>query len=535
MTGPGATTPDAMTTLLIEGALVYDHDADTDRPERADILVTGNRIAAIAPGLGDPSHPARQGLPPPRVIDGRRRLAIPGLFNAHYHSHDVLQKGMFEPLPLEIWNLLALPPSYPRRSREELRVRTLLGAVECLRAGITCVQDMNRLHPFDDDDLDLVLDCYQQVGIRCVYAPHFTELPPTASVPFLTDCVPEEERWRLSGGVSLLPKGVDALDRIEGVIAARRDARSRITFGLGPSAPERIRPGTMERLADLSARLGLPVYTHLYESRATVVHARRAIEGGSLIGFLKRAGLLGPRLSLAHCVWLTEEEIAEIAAAGTTVALNPMGNLKTRSGVAPIKALRRAGVYLALGADNCSCSDTQNLFQVMKAFCTLPAVSDDPDEDPPSAIDALRAATLGGARAAGLVDQVGALRPGMKADIVLLDLNDPSFVPLNSAARQIVFTEAGRGVRTVVVDGQVVVDEGRVTTIDEAALAEEAQALMPALLADAAAVKARIGPIRAGLSEANRRAWAEPVPLWRYVGCPDCTPSRSPRCDPVTP
>jgi 5-methylthioadenosine/S-adenosylhomocysteine deaminase len=266
-----------------------------------------------------------------------------------------------------------------------------------------------------------------------------------------------------------------------------------------------------------------------------VVHARRTIGGGSLVGFLRRAGLLGPRLSLAHCVWLTEDEIAEIAEAGTTVSLNPMGNLKTRSGVAPIKALRRAGVRLALGADNCSCSDAQNLFQVMKAFCTLPAVSDDPEEDPPLAAEALRAATLGGARAAGLDNRIGALKPGMKADLVLLDLGDPSFVPLNSAARQLVFTEAGRGVRTVLVDGRVVVEDGRVTTVDEEALAEQAAALMPALQADAAAVRQRIGPIRAHLAEANRRAWAEPVPLWRYVGCPDCAPGTRRSCEPVAP
>ncbi len=511
-------------SLLIEGALVLDLQGKADRPARADILVEDGAIVAVAPGLGDPTHPARAGKAPPlRVIDGRRRLAMPGMVNAHYHSHDVLLKGMFEPLPLEQWNLLALPPSYPRRPLEELRVRTLLGAIECLRAGITCVQDMNRLHPFDEADLDLVLECYEQVGLRCVFAPHFTELPPTASIPFLADCVPEAERWRLSGGVSLFPPGEDALTRIEAAILARQVRHALVSFGIGPSAPERIRPETSERLADLSRRLDIPIFTHLYESRATVVQARRAQPGGSLIEFLDRAGLLGPRLSLAHCVWLTEAEIARIAAAGTTVVLNPVGNLKTRSGIAPIKALRRAGARLALGADNCSCSDAQNLFPVMKAMCTLSAVSDDPDEDPPNAADALYAATLGGARALGLEGQVGAIRPGMRADLVLLDLNDPSLVPLNSAVRQLVFTEAGRAVREVIVDGRVVVEDGHVTTVDEAALAEEAAALLPRLHTDAEAVRERIAPIWPKVQEANRRAWAEPVPLWRYAGgCPTC-------------
>ncbi len=516
-----------MPVLLIEGALLAD-------ATRADILVRDDRILAIGPGLGDPAHPARQGLPPPdRVIDARRRLAIPGLVNAHYHSHDVLLKGMFEPLPLEQWNLLALPPSYPRRPRAELRLRTLLGAAECLLGGITTVQDMNRLHPFDEDDLDLVLDCYRQVGLRVVYAPHFSEVPPTESIPHLADCVPEAERWRLSGGVSLFPRGADPLARIEAAIVARRDDAGLVTFALGPSAPERVRPATLARIGEVSARLDIPVFTHLYESRATVVGARHAAPGGSLVTQLADAGLLGPRLALAHCVWLEAEEIARIAEAGTHIVLNPVGNLKTRSGIAPIKALRRAGARLALGADNCSCSDSQNLFQVMKAFCALPAVSDDPDEDPPEAADALAAATEGGAAALGLAGKVGALRPGMKADIVLLDLTDPCFVPMNNPVRQMVFAESGRAVRTVLVDGRIVVDEGRLTAFDMTALADEAAALLPALQADAKAVRERLAPIFPMVQEANRRAWAEPVPLWRYAGrCPTCSPTGL-RADPA--
>ena len=510
--------------LLIEGALVLDLDGDADRPARGDILVADGTIVAVGPGLADPAHPARAKLPPPsRVLDGRRRLAIPGFVNAHYHSHDVLLKGMFDPLPLEQWNLLALPPSYPRRPKEELRLRTLLGAAECLRGGITTVADMNRIQPLDEEDLDIVLAAYAEAGIRVVYAPHFSEVPPTVTTPFLTDCVPESELWRLSGAPPMFPRGVDALERIEAAILARRDRHPRLTFALGPSAPERVNAATLPRMAEVSARLGIPVFTHLYESRATVVHARHAMPGGSIVELMAQAGLLNPRLTLAHCVWLTEEEIARLAEAGANLVLNMIGNLKTRSGVAPVKAFRRAGARLALGADNCSCSDAQNLFQVMKAFCALPAVSDDPDEAPPTAAAALRAATEGGARAVGLEGKVGALRPGMRADIVLLDTGDPSFIPLNSAARQLVFTESGRAVRSVLVEGRVVLDEGRLTTIDESRLAEEVAAVMPGLHADAAAVRERLAPIFPLMEDANTRAWAEPVPLWRYVGgCPAC-------------
>ncbi len=132
---------------------------------------------------------------------------------------------------------------------------------------------------------------------------------------------------------------------------------------------------------------------------------------GSLINYLKRVGLLTPRTSLAHSVWMTRAEIESIAEGGANVVLNPVGNLKTRSGIAPIRTYLRNGVNVALGCDNCSCSDSQNMFQTMKLFAGLAAVTQ-PEPGPPTAADAIRAATVGGARTAGLGGRVGALRPG---------------------------------------------------------------------------------------------------------------------------
>ena len=157
--------------MLIAGGLVYDHDGDTDRPAQADILIDGNCIAAVGPGL-------RALHPNAPVVDARDHLVLPGFINAHYHSHDTLLKGFFEAVPVELWSVLALPPSFTRRSRRELRARTLIGAVECLHGGITTVQYMARVHPFDPADVDVVLEAYDEVGIRCIFAPHVTERSP---------------------------------------------------------------------------------------------------------------------------------------------------------------------------------------------------------------------------------------------------------------------------------------------------------------------------------------------------------------------
>jgi len=511
--------------LLLEGGLVYDHDGDTDRPARADILIEGNRILAVAPALrqatADPNHPLHGRIAPDvTVVDASDRLVIPGFVNAHYHSHDTLLKGFFETIPLELWGLLALPPSFPRRSKRELRARTLIGAVECLYGGITTVQDMDRVHPFDAGDIDAVLEAYDEIGIRCIFAPHLTERSLIDATSFWAQTIPKEEQWRISGPSGpLFPPGTDIAKVVFDYIRPRRDRYARITFGVGPSSPERLSRATIEALADAARSEELPFYIHLNESRSMAVHGLKRLPefGGSYVSYLKDCGALGPRSSLAHSVWITDQEIEIFLETGTTAALNPVGNLKTRSGVAPFRKLVEAGVNIGLGSDNCSCSDAQNMFQAMKMFCSLAAVTD-VLPGAPIATDAMRAACLGGAKPAGLDKDLGHIRPGMLADLVLLDLADPSFVPFNSAARQLVFTEAGRGVRTVIVDGRVLLDDRKLTTIDERALREEILDIMVEFNRDAAQISDRIMPISAGIIEAVRRSWDEPLPIHRYIG-----------------
>ncbi len=185
--------------LLIAGGRVYDHDGDVHRPAQADVLIADDEIVRVEAGLAD--RLAGEGGDGPRVIDARDKLVVPGFVNAHYHSHDVLLTGCFETLPLEVWVLNALPPSYPKRSREEVRARTLLGAAECLRNGITTIQDMLTLFPFDPDHLDVVMAAYREIGIRTVFALQIGDLKGLDRVPFWRETVPEALHDRLSASV----------------------------------------------------------------------------------------------------------------------------------------------------------------------------------------------------------------------------------------------------------------------------------------------------------------------------------------------
>jgi 5-methylthioadenosine/S-adenosylhomocysteine deaminase len=241
------------------------------------------------------------------------------------------------------------------------------------------------------------------------------------------------------------------------------------------------------------------------------------VQSASLLDLLSQAGLMNDRLNLVHGVWLGQSDIAMLAEHGARVVHNPMSNLKLKSGAAPILDLDRAGIGIALGCDNYSCAETQNIFVAMRMLCLLPAITS-PDPHPISAAYALRSATLMGARACGLEGQVGALKQGMAADLMILDLNEPTFVPFNSAARQIVFAETGRAVETVLVGGRPVVRDGKLATVDEAALAAEAAELSPGLRAEVEALSKKSADLAAPLLAGNRAAWQVKTGLERYVG-----------------
>jgi 5-methylthioadenosine/S-adenosylhomocysteine deaminase len=493
---------------LIRGGRVYDHDGDIHQPATADVLIRGGIIERIAPHLVP-----GEGV---EVLDAAGKLVIPGFVNAHYHSHDVMAKGLFEELPFDVWMMHSNPKGFGRRSHEEVRVRTLIGAAESLRNGITTIQDFLTIEPQEEAYVDTVLSAYAEAGIRVVFAIAARDRGALDIAPFFAKNLPEPVRSRLAGQDR---SASDELAFVAGQLGRLGMAPTEIqTWALAPSGPQRCSAELLEGIAALSREHGLPVFTHVYETRVQAAAAQMDTSG-SLIDKLARAGLMNDRLSVVHGVWLSARHIAQIADAGARVVHNPISNLKLKSGVAPILDLYRAGVDVALGCDNCSCAESQNIFTAMRMLCLLPAVTD-PDPGPINAGYALKAATLSGARAVGLGDKVGALKAGMTADIVILDLNEPAFVPFNSAARQIVYAESGRAVETVFVNGRPVVRGGKLVTVDEAKLAAEAAELAPVFRRDADDLAARIADLTAPLLDASRAAWRVPLGMRRYIGRP---------------
>ena len=491
--------------LLVRGGRVYDHDGDVHHPAVADILIDGGEIVAVGAGLAADS--------PHDLIDASGKLVVPGLINAHYHSHDTLCRGLFEELPLEMWLLYTLPMGQ-NRSKEEVRARTLVGALESLRCGITTVQDMLGLSPLNEEYTDVVLSAYRDIGLRVVFSPMVWDVPPIAMVRH-KDSLPADVQDML--GTKALPMR-EQLDYLEHQFERHPAAGTR-HWAVAPFAPQRCTPKMLEGCAELADKHDLSVYTHVYETKGQALIARElfAHHDHSLISYLKNTGLLGPRLNIVHSVWISRSEMDRMAEADAGIVLNHLSNLKLKSGIAPICDMRDAGVRLGLGCDNCSGSDVQSVFQAMKMFCLLAAVSE-PEPGPGLAHEVLRHATIGNARTAGLQGRLGALRPGYKADMILVDLDDVAYLPFNSAARQLVYTEAGRGVESVIVDGRPVIHERKVKTIDEDALRREVADLMRHFIADYDAVVESRKRALPYMLEAHRKVWQADIGMNRFVG-----------------
>ena len=488
----------AGTNLLLKGGQVLTPNADWHNPPQADIAIAGDKIVGVCPAYR-PSNDRNV-----EAIDARDHLVLPGFVNAHYHSHDVLAKGTLEEVPLETWRLYALPPQYPPRSTEEVYARTLLGALECLRSGMTTIQDMLTLYPYNDRHMDAVMKAYSEVGIRVVFALQYADRKGIETVPFWKDTFPTELHPLLSTAAEP-ERQLDLIGHFE-TTRLKCPPPPRVSWALGPSAPERCSPALMRRTAELARRYDIPVYTHIYESRGMALQARLSLPeySGLLIRRLADEGVLDRRLNFAHSVWLSHEEIDLLAEHDAGVVLNPQGNLKMKCGIAPIRTLQNAGVRIGLGCDNCSCSDAQNMFMAMKLFTLLATVSD-PIPGPPQAIAALRAATEAGADGARLGDALGRIAPGFKADLTLIDMQDPTFSPMNSAARQLVHIEAGRGVRHVIVEGKVVVRDRQLKTVNELTIYEAVKAVMPEFRRDFATISQRIAKLQPWLDRAHRR------------------------------
>jgi 5-methylthioadenosine/S-adenosylhomocysteine deaminase len=498
--------------LLIRGAHVLTLDDAAHEWLVADVVIVGSRIAAVGPGAADNWRG-----PVAREIDGRGLLAMPGLINAHFHSPGNLMKGCLDSMPLELFMLHEVPPLAQGGDDQRLvYVRTMLGALEMLRRGITCVHDDAYHVPLvSRNGIDAIMQAYADAGIRATVAIDQPNVVEYDKYPFLADLLSPQQRAAMDAAprqdtAELLALYAHLIARWHGA------ADGRLAAAVSCSAPQRVTTDYLAGLSALSRAHDLPFNVHVLETRLQRVLGQQKY-GKSLLQFLSDQGVLDERMLVIHAIWIDAQDIALLASAGCTVAHNPVCNLRLGSGVMPWQALRAAGVPICLGTDEMNTDDTTNLWQVAKTAALLQTLGDADDRQWPRAGEFLQAATRGGARAVRRAADLGQLVVGAAADLCLLDLDTHAFTPLNDLVRQLVYCEDGSSVRYTIVHGEVVFANGAIDRVDEAGLRAEARALMAqhqAERAEASVQAARLEPAyRAMLARADR----EPVGMARRL------------------
>lgn len=506
-----------MNTLFTD-VYVYDEDSQSGMHGPTDVAVVDNRISVIG-SRARRAHDdgGRDGTADTQTISGgSRHLLAPGLINAHFHSPANHLKGSFPSMPLEIFMLYesptdpALAPS-PRAAY----LRTMLAALEMLRTGTTAVQDDAFLMPHPTPEIiDAVMQAYADSGLRASVALDQPNLPESEKLPYIERGASRALRAHLDAPA---PMGSDGLLEMYTHLISRWHgaADGRLTAATSVSAPQRVTTAYFEALDDLSRAHRIPLFAHMLETKAqrALATEQPRFAGRSLVEYTADLGLLSERMNVIHAVWVDDHDLDLIATAGAVIAHNPVSNLRLGSGVAPYRRFMDFGIPTCLGTDEAICDDTANMWGVVKATGLIHNISGMDSDRWPVPREVLNSLWRGGAAALMQPHQLGSVKEGFLADLTLLDLHSPAFTPFNDLRGQLVYCESGSSVRLTMVDGQIVFHQGRVTSVDETALLDEAREIFARPRPDA-----HTGAVLPHYQAMVRRAAAADVGMNRWIG-----------------
>jgi 5-methylthioadenosine/S-adenosylhomocysteine deaminase len=499
-----------MPQTLIRNATLLTMDATNgSKPFAGDLLIEADRICAIGTDVA--------AAPDAIVIDGRNRLVMPGLVNAHTHSSETFFRGRYEGLPLELWLLYAYPLLMgPVVDERLLYLRSLLLAMESLRNGVTTICDDFFDPPSHDlTRLSTVFKAYEDAGIRANVSSAAMNVHTLDALPYAREVMPLDLQQELDFGPPM--SAAAYIDYCRSAFAALHGKAGRLNFMIAPSAPQRCTPDLLQACHELAVEMGVPLHTHILETKTQAVTGHEFF-GKSLIAYMRELGALSRNTTIAHSVWVSDEDIAMMGEARCSVAHNAISNQKLGAGIAPVRRLIDAGVIVGLGTDGVSSNDTARVFDVMRTAALIHSVSG-PDYDRwVRADEVLAMATIGGARSAMLENVTGSLEVGKAADLLILDLTTLNFTPLNDIAKHLVFAENGSSIEMVIVAGQVVVRDGRMQMIDSASVLAEIRELVPAHLAAHAELEKRNAVFHSTMAEIHRRSTGKVVGMHRYAG-----------------
>jgi 5-methylthioadenosine/S-adenosylhomocysteine deaminase len=427
--------------FTIQNVLIVTDDAYAT----VDVQIADGKIAAIGPNLDVIGT----------VIDGTHQLLLPGFINAHTHSSEMWQRGAIPPLPLELW--LAQLYEFDQINLEKVYLSALGTAVETLLSGGTSVVDHLVLIPGQElETIATATRAYREVGIRAFIAPLIQDESLTAGLPSGEVEQSHEPYFRST---------VATLEIIEAAVQQLHRPDEGVSILVAPTGIQLCSDALFTGCIELSDRYYLSRHSHLLETRAQEKLAQEKY-GCSAVEHLKRIGYLSDRTSLAHCVWLSDADIAILAETQSTVVHNPLSNLRLGSGIAPILKYQQAGVNVTFGCDGASSNDSQDLLEAIKIGSILHNITDLDYQHWITPRQAVEMASLGGAKGVSFADKIGSLEVGKQADLVLYDLTNLSLLPRTDPIGLLVLGRPSNVVNSVWVNGKQIVANGKVTTIN---------------------------------------------------------------------
>ena len=438
--------------------------------ERASVAVADYRIVDI----GERSTLAHR-HPEAEVIDCSGHIVIPGMVNTHTHLFQTLLKGLGDDMVLKKWFTCMTGPSAAVLTVEDAHVAALHGCVESIRSGVTTLVDFMYVHPVPGLTR-AVVDAFTATGMRGFVGRGFMTTGAELGVP-----------------PNLIEDPVAALGDAKALIREINGEGGRVKVGLAPCMIWTVDERTLRLTREAADESGVLVTMHVAETNFEIDHAQRT-HGQTDAEFLSDIGFLGSDVLAVHCVQCSSHDIRVLRHHDVKVSHNPCSNLYLASGCPPIPAMLAHGITVGLASDGPASSNNHNLFQAMK-FASLMQKGFSRDATIITAEKVLEMATIDGARAVGLEAEIGSIEIGKKADLSVIDYANPFMTPIHDPVSAIVYSALGHETRTVIINGRIVMRDGIVTSVDEAAVRGRAQACADALA------------VRAGVDRFKRRPW----------------------------
>ena len=421
--------------ILLKDILAVLPEGEKDIIRKADLYVEGNRIVSI--------DEEPEGFQAEKIIEGKDRLAIPGLINCHTHSYMSFMRNVADDLSFMDWLFGTIDPIEQKMTDEDTYWGACLAIIEMMKSGTTCFNDMQM-------NIHQTTRAVKESGMRAVICRG------------LVGSGDDE------GGQMRLRQAFEERD-------AARDC-DRLSFMLGPHAPYTCDEGYMRIVSEEAKKNHMRIHVHLSESESEIQQIKEKY-GCSPIEMAERNGLFEVPAIAAHCVQITESDMEILKAKGVSVVTNPASNMKLGNGFAPVPEMLEKGINVCIGTDGAASNNSLNLFHEMSLLALIhKGVKKTPQCI--SAAQNFRIATINGAKALGLSEEIGSLEVGKKADIAILNLNTPSLTPRNNLLAGLSYSANGSEVETVIIDGKITMENRRVLTMDEEVVYKKVNAII---------------------------------------------------------